>query len=144
MSNIREPARKSIRGKRLGSAGPLYVPPEVKDPGYEYRWEKVSNQNPFAVTEAKLRGWEFVPAEHLNRLGEGVMGDGDIGISYRTGNYITCPAGDGGQLYLMRIKSEIYQENLREDAEERKNVKKQREKELESQPGVYKKHELYD
>lgn len=144
MGDIREKIRKPIRARRIGSSGPLYVPPELKEEGFEYYWQIHSPQNAFSLMEAKSKGWTFVPSSHLNKLGEEMLGDESLGLSYKQGDYIACPAGGGATLYLMRIPSKLYQENLNEDDEARRARRRAKDKELETKPGVYKKHEIYN
>lgn len=144
MGEIRDKIRPTnIRPKRAGSRGPLYFPEECKEPGYEYRWEAVSDRNHFGLTEAKIDGWEFVPREHLIKFKE-VLGDNDISQNYGSGDYIEAGGGAGIKHYLMRIRKEIYLENQAADELEREEKLKTKDDELMSVKGAYKRKDIHN
>lgn len=136
---IREPVRTNIRARTVGSRGPLFVPPEIKEPGYEYAIIDVSDNNMNELVQRKRDGWRFVPKEHLTKYNIDLEELDDSGITntYTDGKYICMGTGAGTRGYLMRIPLDQYKEIQSVEREENQRRLRAKEAALENQEGGY-------
>lgn len=114
VKNTRGPrkADRAVEGRNrrvpmTGAEPNFYIPPGVKESGYEYRWV---NDKPSRIQRLEQAGYEIVKDEAVQTA------RGDAQTDRTDGTVIRAQADksgrmDGMQAVLMRQRSEFYQED---------------------------------
>ena len=82
-----------------------------KNPDFEYRWVRDTNEDGARIFEFHNAGWDFVQSDSGVQIGQSLV--------YKTenvGSIIRVPSGDGEYMYLMFIPKELYDADQAEKA----------------------------
>jgi hypothetical protein len=97
---ISKTPERRVRRTPLGQRNVLSV--SGKEPGYEYRFV---NDTSDRVAQFQEAGWELVPQAGVR------IGDKRVGTPTAEGSQAQASVGGGDKAYLMRIRSDWFQED---------------------------------
>ncbi len=106
-ADIREKIREEIRNS-LNARGPLYIPENLKDPGYQYIFHLYDSTKPYQFMSNLSLGYEHVTHSQMPHY-KAQVGDYQGGFSMTDeGGKIGVKYSPTQTLYMMRIPKERY------------------------------------
>lgn len=114
MTNERKSERVSERKSSINK-GPQYIPEDLLDENYHYRFVYYSNDRMWQALDQERLGYEPVKQSELAQIKSKVM----LPNTAMHDGLVTIPEKNGAMSVLMRIPRKVYEDRIKEEKLER-------------------------